>query len=328
MCLIIQIITGITLAMHYCSDINLAFISVEHIMRDVNNGWLIRYIHANGASLFFLMVYIHIARGLYYGSYRKPRILLWSIGVIIYLVMMITAFLGYVLPWGSMSYWGINLCPTYLYLSFFLPFIRSNNRIGPHNMDILSILIGSMLGDSYAEKHGKGTRIMLQQESNNVEYLMWFHKYLSERGYCSSNKPKLLIRIEKKGKVRFYYRIRTWTYSSFNWISDTFYSNNGTKIVPNNIEEFLTPLALSVWIMDDGSRTSSGLKIATNCFTLEEVKLLCKILMNKYNISANPNKDGNQWVIYINAKSMPSLSKLIKPYMVSSMHYKLGKYKI
>jgi len=296
-------------------------------MRDVNNGWIIRYIHANGASLFFLMVYIHMARGLYYGSYRKPRILLWSIGVVIYLIMIITAFLGYVLPWGSMSYWGIDLCPTYLYLSFFLPFIRSNNRIGPHNIDVLSLILGSMLGDSTAEKHGKGTRIILQQENNNVEYLIWFHKYLAKRGYCSSTKPKLLIRTDKKGKIRFYYKIRTWTFSSFDWIFDSFYTVNGTKIVPNNIKDYLTPLALAVWIMDDGTAVSSGLKISTNCFTLKEVELLCKILLEQYNIIANPNKDRNQWVIYIRAQSMPLLAKIIKPYMVNSMYYKLGKYK-
>jgi len=101
-----MIITGVTLAMHYTPHIELAFASVEHIMRDVNNGWLIRYIHANGASLFFIWVYLHIGRGLYYGSYKSPRGLLWLIGIAIYLVMMATAFLGYVLPWGQMSYWG------------------------------------------------------------------------------------------------------------------------------------------------------------------------------------------------------------------------------
>jgi ubiquinol-cytochrome c reductase cytochrome b subunit len=100
LCLVIQIATGVTLAMHYTPNIDLAFVSVEHIMRDVNFGWLIRYLHANTASFFFLFVYLHIGRGLYYGSYKAPRTLLWAIGVVIFLVMIITAFLGYVLPWG------------------------------------------------------------------------------------------------------------------------------------------------------------------------------------------------------------------------------------
>src|ERR1700740_201067 len=108
-CFVVQLITGIALAMHYTPHVDLGFISVEHIMRDVNYGWLLRYTHANGASMFFLMVYIHIARGLYYGSYTSPRELLWSVGVFIFLIMIGTAFLGYVLPWGQMSFWAATV---------------------------------------------------------------------------------------------------------------------------------------------------------------------------------------------------------------------------
>nr|YP_010394008.1 apocytochrome b [Hyaloperonospora arabidopsidis]DAZ88016.1 TPA_asm: apocytochrome b [Hyaloperonospora arabidopsidis] len=107
--LVVQILTGIFLAMHYTSHIDLAFNSVEHIMRDVNNGWLIRYLHANGASFFFIVVYIHIFRGLYYGSYITPREALWCSGVVIFILMMATAFMGYVLPWGQMSFWGATV---------------------------------------------------------------------------------------------------------------------------------------------------------------------------------------------------------------------------
>ena len=105
LCLVIQMISGIFLAMHYTPHLGLAFTSAEHIMRDVNNGWLIRYIHANGASMFFILVYSHICRGLYYGSYMEPRELLWCSGVAILFLMMGTAFTGYVLPWGQMSFW-------------------------------------------------------------------------------------------------------------------------------------------------------------------------------------------------------------------------------
>jgi quinol-cytochrome oxidoreductase complex cytochrome b subunit len=117
-CLIIQILTGAFLAMHYTPNVDFAFNSVEHIMRDVNNGWLLRYTHANVASFFFIFVYMHIGRGLYYGSYKSHRILVWSIGVIILILMMAIAFLGYVLPYGQMSLWGyLNLAP-YVYLLF------------------------------------------------------------------------------------------------------------------------------------------------------------------------------------------------------------------
>jgi len=108
-CLVIQIVTGIFLAMHYTPHIDYAFSSVEHIMRDVNNGWLIRYAHANGASMFFIVVYSHIFRGLYYGSFMHPRQHLWCSGVVIFLLMMATAFMGYVLPWGQMSFWGATV---------------------------------------------------------------------------------------------------------------------------------------------------------------------------------------------------------------------------
>jgi quinol-cytochrome oxidoreductase complex cytochrome b subunit len=107
--LVIMIVSGIVLAMHYTPNAAMAFDSVERIMRDVNYGWLLRYIHMNGASMFFLIVYIHMFRGLYYGSYKYPRELLWMLGVIILLLMMATAFMGYVLPWGQMSYWGATV---------------------------------------------------------------------------------------------------------------------------------------------------------------------------------------------------------------------------
>nr|YP_010968443.1 cytochrome b [Monoserius pennarius]WNO18782.1 cytochrome b [Monoserius pennarius] len=112
LCLVIQILTGIFLAMHYCAEVNLAFFSMNHIMRDVNYGFLLKYAHANGASVFFICVYIHIARAMYYGSYLKFH--LWSSGIVIFLIMMLTAFIGYVLPWGQMSFWGATVITNFL----------------------------------------------------------------------------------------------------------------------------------------------------------------------------------------------------------------------
>ena len=108
-CLVIQIVTGIVLAMHYTAGTANAFDSVEHIMRDVNWGWMLRYAHANGASAFFVVIYIHIFRGFFFGSYKAPREMIWLLGVVIFLLMMATAFMGYVLPWGQMSYWGAQV---------------------------------------------------------------------------------------------------------------------------------------------------------------------------------------------------------------------------
>lgn len=125
LCLVIQIASGVFLAMHYSSHIELAFDSVEHIMRDVNLGWLIRYIHANGASFFFFFgcMYIHVGKALYYGSYRKPRVLVWIIGVIILIATMATAFMGYCLVYGQMSHWGATVITNLLSA---IPFIGAD----------------------------------------------------------------------------------------------------------------------------------------------------------------------------------------------------------
>ena len=109
MVLVIQIISGIFLTMHYKPDAAMAFASVEYIMRDVPYGWLIRYIHSTGATAFFVVVYLHMLRGLMYGSYKKPRELIWLFGMFIYLALMAEAFMGYLLPWGQMSYWGAQV---------------------------------------------------------------------------------------------------------------------------------------------------------------------------------------------------------------------------
>jgi len=105
----VQLITGIVLAMHYTPHVDYAFNSVEQIMRDVNYGWLLRYVHSNGASMFFLAAYIHMFRGMYYGSYKEPREVLWILGVILLLLMIMTGFMGYVLPWGQMSFWAATV---------------------------------------------------------------------------------------------------------------------------------------------------------------------------------------------------------------------------
>jgi hypothetical protein len=212
--------------------------------------------------------------------------------------------------------------------------LTSMERIGPHNTEIISMIIGSTLGDTHLEKrkNGIGTRVIFEQSNNNVEYLMWFHAYLSSRGYCSSTKPKLQIRIKQKGKVFYQYRVNSYTFSSFNWIYEMFYKlvdNKYIKFVPLNIEEYLTPLALAIWFMDDGSRLGKGARIATNCFTFEEVNFLCKVLERKYNIIATSNKCGKNkgHIIYIHINSMKLFTNLIKPYLLPSLYYKLGSDK-
>ena len=355
LCLGIQIITGVTLAMHYTPSVLEAFNSVEHIMRDVNNGWLVRYLHSNTASAFFFIVYLHIGRGLYYGSYRSPRTLTWAIGTVILIVMMATAFLGYVLPYGQMSLWGLISKPQmynflFIFSSLFVLFnnlyisprkifnfsldnslkivsrLKGIYRIGPHNIDVISVIFGSLLGDGDAEKRlkGVGTRISFFQEASHVDYLLYLHKFFSELGYCNYKMPVITTRLGVKGKVRKIIRFHTWTYTSFNWIHDLWYENN-IKRVPECIGKYLTPLALAIWIMDDGSKIGNSLKLSTNTFTYNECLILIKALNDNFNIKATIQLTGgkDQYVIYILKQSMTNLREIISPYIIPSMKYKI-----
>ena len=247
---------------------------------------------------------------------------------------------------GQMSLWGKFFCAQHdcsfwniesniLVYNLILPIksliplikLKSNQRIGPHDFEVLSILIGSLLGDAYAERHGNGTRFCFQQEKLNSSYLIWFHEFLSERGYCNKTVPKLTTRIGKGGKIRYLSRFKSYTYSSFNWIHENFYKDN-KKIIPQNISEYLSPIALAVWIQDDGSKVSSGLKIATNSFTYEEVNFLAEVLRDKYQFKVSVQKAGalNQYNLYFSKNSMNKLVEIIKPYMHTTMYYKLNGY--
>ena len=211
--------------------------------------------------------------------------------------------------------------------------ITSLERIGPHNIDIISIIIGSLLGDGHLEKRnrGIGTRIKFEQSNKNVEYLMWFHSYFSTRGYCNINKPELKKRIRKNGEIYFHYSINTFTFFSFNWIHYMFYmcsEGKYVKIIPHNIEQYLTPLALAIWFMDDGSKLKKGAKIATNCFTYKELSQLCEILKNKFNLTVTIHSGGKNkgYTLYISSQSMTTFSNIVKPFMLPTLYYKLGDY--
>jgi ubiquinol-cytochrome c reductase cytochrome b subunit len=343
-CLIIQILTGVFLAMHYQPHVDFAFNSVEHIMRDVNAGWILRYTHANVASFFFIFVYAHIARGLYYSSYKSPRILVWSIGVIILILMMAIAFLGYVLPYGQMSLWGFlnkpqmyYLCLICLSLLLITPIyfnikpeiikLKGINRIGPHNKEIISIIFGSLLGDAHGEKKllGKGTRFNFFQEAVHIKYILFLHKLLSELGYCNSKLPIIITRLGNKGKLKKVVKFSTWTYTSFNWIYDLWYNNN-IKHVPECIDQYLTPLALAIWIMIDGAKVSKGLILNINSFSYNDCLLLIKALNNNFNIKASIQSAGtkDKYIIYIWKESMTNLINIVSPYIIPEMKYKLN----
>lgn len=301
------------------------------IMRDVNSGWLIRYTHANVASFFFIFVYAHIGRNLYYGSYKSPRVLPYSIGVII-LILMMAKF------WPNCNY-DLNFT---LLFSTMLPINRARTkallRIGPHNKDILDLIICGLLGDFWADsiqsKTSVSTRIKVEQSISNSAYIHHLTLYFYNLGYCSNPVPVLVKKQHLNIENTFNYRLTLFTFSSFNWIFDSFYkhikSPQGiikTKIVPLYISEYLSPIGLAHWIMQYGSRQKGqGVSIATNSFTLEECKFLANILNNKYGLVTSVTKSGtpNQFRINIWKRSMPTLINIINPYIIPEMLYKIN----
>ena len=248
------------------------------------------------------------------------------------------------LPYGQMSLWGLIFKPemfSFYLISLFLVLItpitsgsdpevsrlKGIYRIGPHNIDVISIIFGSLLGDGHAEKRlkGLGTRISFFQEDSHVEYLLFLHKVLSELGYCNPKVPTITNRLGAKGKVRKIIRFSTWTYTSFNWIHDLWYKDK-IKSVPECIGQYLTPLALAVWVMDDGAKVGKGLKFSTNSFTYNECLILVKALNDNFNLKASIQSAGsnNQYIIYIWKESMDHLRNIISPYIIPEMKYKIN----
>nr|UEP17195.1 hypothetical protein [Russula sp.] len=200
-------------------------------------------------------------------------------------------------------------------------------RIGAHNTDIISIIFGSLLGNTQGEKKllGVGTRFNFYQEAVHVEYMLFLHKLVSELGYCNSKLPIITTKLGSKGKIRKIIRFSTWTYTSFNWIYDLWY-NNKIKHVPECIDQYLTPLALAIWIMDDGAKVGQSLKFFTNSFSYNDCLLIIKALNSNFNIKASIQSAGikDQYIIYIWKESMTDLIKIVSPYIIPEMKYKLN----
>ena len=314
------------------------------IMRDVNNGWIIRYVHANVASFFFIFVYAHVGRGLYYSSYKNPRVLLWSIGVIILVLMMANENI-----WPNYEHDFTKITYT---LSSMLPINKSRTkailRIGPHNKETLDIIVCGMLGDYWADiipgKTLNSTRIQIEQSIINSAYIHYLTLYFYNLGYCARPVPVLVTKTHKNTasgfkEKTFNYRLTLFTFTSLTWIYDSFYTTAGLalqrnqqdkpnkKRVPFFISEYLTPVGLAHWIMQDGSyQKGQGIYIATNSFTYEDCKFLALILSNKFNLKTSVIKTGkpDQWRISIWKNSLPRLVELVEPYFIPEMKYKLN----
>ncbi len=211
---------------------------------------------------------------------------------------------------------------------YYISNIRAINRIGPHNEDVYSVITGSLLGDGYANnRSGEGVRICYRQSIRHKEYLFWLYNFFYNRGYTSNLQPRQYTRTikSKEGKVYYGFEFNTFTFRSFSSIYKSFYKN-GKKVIPSNIYEYLTPLALAVWLMDDGGWANYGIRIATNSFKLQEVELLNNVIKSKYNLETTIQNIWieNQYSIYIKKQSVNNLKNIVGPYMHSSMLYKLG----
>lgn len=224
---------------------------------------------------------------------------------------------------------GSILGPKFLYFKFFysrlkgvklafiLPNFKPKTRIGPHNEDVISVLVGSLLGDEHAERLlSGGVRFRFRQQAKHKSYIFWLYEFFNTRGYCSNNLPVLFE--QKYGdKVYQVYRFDTYGFSSLMWLYKLFYTHNKIKIVPNNIADFLTPLALAILIMDDGT-LKPGVRIATNCFTKEEVELLTSVLKAKFNLKCTLHKNNKKYFIQIADDSIDLLISIVRPYLLPS----------
>lgn len=198
------------------------------------------------------------------------------------------------------------------------------NKIGPHNGDVISTLVGNLLGDSWGEKRGESSRFHIHMSTKNMEYASFLHKFFSDRQYCSTMWPKKKKETGKGGKIYYSVRFRTYSYRSLSWLQELFYPGGLAKRVPRNISSLLTPHALAIWFMDDGAASGAGCRIATHPFPLEDVQLLKDTLSQLYGFNCTIQRQGERWTIYFIKGEKPLLSGLIKPFMIPSMYYKLN----
>jgi LAGLIDADG DNA endonuclease family len=212
-------------------------------------------------------------------------------------------------------------------LPFSLPYVSSYKRIGPHNYEALCIMIGSLLGNGTMEKKGNGYKISFYKWEH-IEYILWLHRKLLEHGYCKDNLPSIQTKIIHN-KWAYYCQLRSFTYSSFDWIYEGFYGKD-KKRVPLWIDQYLSPTAIAIWIMDDGtSIKNKGIKLCTNAFPLSDIKRLASILESKYNLKVAIHSAGpiDQYNIYFPKSSLPILIPLISPYMQPYFLHKLNMVK-
>jgi len=201
--------------------------------------------------------------------------------------------------------------------------IKGDNKKGPHNKEILSIIFGSLLGKGTIEIKKDGSCITFFQEAKHVKYLLWLHNQLTIAGYCSPLLPLIGKRLGKRGRVLKTISFSTWTFTSFDWIYDLWYID-GIKVVPQSISDYLTPLALAIWVMDSGVKSSGGLKFIS-CFSYSDCLLIVKVLQENFGIKVIIQSTGlpSQYYVYIPKESMIYFRNKVSAFIVPNMKYKV-----
>lgn len=208
----------------------------------------------------------------------------------------------------------------------------SKERVGPHNQDLISVLVGNLLGDGYGEKRMNKTRFQIHIKSRNAEYLFWLFKFFAEKGYSSPKKPVVKKQIGKKNSIYFSIKFKTFSFSSLNFLYDSFYSKNKSTIknnqniknVPTNIYSLLTQQALAIWIMNLGGKSGSGLKIKSESFCYKAHLLLQKTLKTKFSLEVSIQRDKKKYTLYFKKNQIFSLYSIVKPYILPCMRYKFN----
>jgi LAGLIDADG DNA endonuclease family len=221
--------------------------------------------------------------------------------------------------------------------TFYTSRLGSEKRIGPHNQDVISTIVGNLLGDGFAEKRNNATRFHIHMSSKNADYIFSLHLFFAQKGYCSLEKPKVKKQIGKNNRVYYSIKFRTFSFRSLNYLYDAFYENQiklqtqnlekrwnvYKKVIPENICNLLTEKAFAIWFMDDGGKTNQGYKISTESFSYKHHIILQQAIFQKFNVQCSIQKHKQKFILYFKKKDKEKLSKIIKPHMYTSMYYKI-----
>lgn len=241
----------------------------------------------------------------------------------------------YVLPYGQMSLWGNIICPKCIkyfnniiiisYIVFIIIYDISNNiislkvdsnaRIGPHNIDIIYIIYGILLGNSNAKKRITGTAIIIIKNSNFESIVLYFHSLISELGYCNPKIPTIYTRLGKGGKVWKIIQFNTFTYSSLDIVYNNWYNTEGIKVVPHDINDYFSSISLAIWIIEKGALLKKGIKIDTSCFSFDDCNRLSIIIINKFNLKTSIVCINHKYYIYVLNENLPIIWNIIYPYI-------------